>query len=427
MPKFWASPPTQLQAVRVDAAKATYRLSRGQNAATTMMARAQAAGAKNIDPAFRHHRQVVLAWATGVWEGTPDLDTMQAALRGTVARLGHLKRPWCGATDAAATFVLTVLRLGWSAQSARHLTAHDCTKIELLAVAPKTVWVDQASLWSDSSAHWNHSKGPLFWEAFRPPLVSGKLEGWSLWHRIVLVKVVWRDFRTQERLARPRGEDDSCQLCNEGPGTMFHHCYECPALQTERDMHVSQEVRQAARSPGPQYTEQFAHDIFPSPAAILPTGSLERACPVLCHNRLPDELLEGHISTDSSSSGSGALRRAGWAVVAVDNVGNLKAAAFGAVPCDVLPGQNPRDGKDYAAAMAGHITLDPLTLHIVCEGTIATVNGPKCEALGAGGPRAHVWNRLLVSNDEVRAVKVKGRSTERDVEWAHFPRVQKGK
>ena len=42
---------------------------------------------------FRHHRLVILAWATGVWEGTPDLDTMQAALRGSLARLSHLKRP----------------------------------------------------------------------------------------------------------------------------------------------------------------------------------------------------------------------------------------------------------------------------------------------------------------------------------------------
>ena len=122
-------PPTQLQAIRVDAAKATFRLSRGQNAATTVMAHAQAAGAKNVDPAFRHHQQVILAWETGVWEGTPDLDTMQAALRSALAWLSHLKGSWCGATDAAATFVLTLLRLRWSAQSARHLTTHDGTKI----------------------------------------------------------------------------------------------------------------------------------------------------------------------------------------------------------------------------------------------------------------------------------------------------------
>ena len=170
-------------------------------------------------------------------------------------------------------------------------------------------------------------------------------------------------------------------------------------------MRVSQEVRQAALSLAPQYREQFAHGIFPSPAAILRTGSFERACRVLWRNRPPDGLLEG-----------GALRRAGWAVVAVDDLGNLKAAAYGAVPCDMLPGQISRDGEDYAAAMAVLFTMDPLTLHIDCEGTIATVNGPKCKALGATHPRAHVWSRLLASHDQVRAVKVKGHATVRDVE-----------
>ena len=78
---------------------------------------------------------------------------------------------------------------------------------------------------------------------------------------------------TQDRLARLRGwEDDRCQLCHNGPGTMFRRCYECPALQTERDMHVSQEVRQAARSLQPQHREQIAHGIFPSPANWFTSG-----------------------------------------------------------------------------------------------------------------------------------------------------------
>ena len=42
--------------------------------------------------------------------------------------------------------------------------------------------------------------------------------------------------------------------------------------------------------------------------------------------------------------------------------------------------------------------------------------GPKCKALGAGGSRAHVRNRLLVSYDEVRAGKVNCHATQRDVE-----------
>ena len=81
---------------------------------------------------------------------------------------------------------------------------------------------------------------------------------------------------------------------------------------------------------------------------------------------------------DGSSSGSGALWRAGWAVVGVDEA-KLKAAAFGAEPIDVLPAQTSRDGEDYAAAMAGTISVDPLKLHTNCAGTIATINGPKCK------------------------------------------------
>ena len=68
-----------------------------------------------------------------------------------------------------------------------------------------------------------------------------------------------------------------------------------------------------------------------------------------------------------------------------------------------------------------------LTLYIDCEGTIATINGPKHKALGARGPRTHVSNRLLFSHDEVRAVKVQGPChRERRGGWANFPLVQKG-
>ena len=194
--------PTQLKVIRVDAAKAICRLSRGQNAATTMM------GCRGEE-----HRSCLSSSSTscaGLGDGSlgghsrarlrGQAQPSQAAVVRRHGRSGHFR------AHALAT---------------RHLTSHNGTKIDLLAVAPKTVgyWVDQASLlWSDSSAHWNQFKGPLFWEAIRPLLVSGELEGWSLWRRNVLVKLVSRGIWTQERLARLRGEDDdSRQLCNEGP------------------------------------------------------------------------------------------------------------------------------------------------------------------------------------------------------------------
>ena len=115
--------------------------------------------------AFRHHRLVILAWATGVWEGTPGRATRlpgqaqssQLAVVRRNGRTGHLR------AHALATGL----------ERAVCETPHD-----LLSVAPKTVgfWVDQASLlWSDSCAHWNQSKGPLFWEGHSSFLASWKV------------------------------------------------------------------------------------------------------------------------------------------------------------------------------------------------------------------------------------------------------------
>ena len=115
-----------------------------------------------------------------------------------------------------------------------------------------------------TALHTGISPRALFWEATIPLQVSGKLEGWSLWHRNVLVKLVSRGIWTQERLARLRGKDDgSCELCNDGPGTMFHRCYECAASQTERDMYVSQEVRAAARAVGSSLHTAFFLTLAP--------------------------------------------------------------------------------------------------------------------------------------------------------------------
>ena len=214
-----------------------------------------------FDPVFRHHRLVILACATGDWEGTPDLDTMQAALRGSLARLSLLKRPWCGATDAAATFVFTLLRLGWR-RSLRG-TSQDGTEIDFLAVAPKMVsfWMDQASLlWSDSFAHWHQSKGPFFCHQTTP----------RFWQAGRLVTLVSK----RSKGLRLRNENDgSCQLCMD---------------------------------------------------------------------QAPCSTVAGNASFAGSSLGNGALRRAGWAAVAVDDASNLKS--------DILPWQSARDGEDCAAA-----------------------------------------------------------------------------
>ena len=46
------------QSIWVDAAQAGFRLSGGQNATVVMLAHSQAR--RTVDPAFRHHRQVMM-------------------------------------------------------------------------------------------------------------------------------------------------------------------------------------------------------------------------------------------------------------------------------------------------------------------------------------------------------------------------------
>ena len=73
---------------------------------------------------------------------TGETEVWQASLRGAAQRQRKLKRSWACATDAAATFALTLVRLGRSARPARHLVIH--ATIDLLGMAAKTVarWVD---------------------------------------------------------------------------------------------------------------------------------------------------------------------------------------------------------------------------------------------------------------------------------------------
>ena len=103
----------------------------------------------------------------------------------------------------------------------------------------------------------------------------------------------------------------------------------------------------------------------------------------LVHSRVHAQFC-GTVRSQTGSWKGTFPRTALLRAVAVDDVGNLKAAGYGPVPCDVLPGQTSRDGEDHGAAVAGIITMDRLTLHIDCADTIATVNGPRCKALGAG-------------------------------------------
>ena len=88
--------------------QAVLRIGKGQSAA----------------PVFCHHRSVIVAWAEAVWDVTQS--STRCRRRFEVRRRGgKLKRPWEAAMYPGATFFLTLARLGWSANSARHLVIYN--------------------------------------------------------------------------------------------------------------------------------------------------------------------------------------------------------------------------------------------------------------------------------------------------------------
>ena len=210
---------------------------------------------------------------------TPCRPRCEVPLPGSSASRGRL----CGATDEAATFVLTLVRLGWSAQSARHLTtprrhdyrsaiggSEDCGFLGPPGFAGVVRQLCTLGQFNRATFLGCNQAACRFRQAGGGGHF-GIATCWSSWFRVAL--------RHKNRLSRLRGwEDDRCQLCHEGPDTMFHRCCECPALRTERDRHVSQEVGQAARSLAPQHREQFENDISHCLSTMLPTGSLQQSC-----------------------------------------------------------------------------------------------------------------------------------------------------
>ena len=360
--------PSQLKGTRTDAAKANFRLSRGQNAATTMLAHAQPAGAKNTDPAFRHHRQVVL---TGVWEGAPELGTMQAALRGAVARLSRLRRPWCGATDSAATFVLTLLRLGWSAESARRLTTHVGTTIDLLAVAPKTTL-----LWSDSSAHWNHSEGPLFWG--KPSGRCSSLASWRAGH--FGIGTCWSSW-SREASGRKSGSRGSGETTRTAASSVTRTLAPCSTDATNHRRCARRHIL-LSRNTGNSLHRAFSL----AQARFCPQVLLSRHAQ-FCGTTRPQ--MGSWRGTSSRTGLRRAVARCGaqagqwwrstsWRTSRARPTGRCRATCC--------------QGKPRAMARTTRRPwqgLSPWTLSrctSTAKGTIATVNGPRHKALGTGGP-----------------------------------------
>ena len=422
-------PPGKLYRLRMVTLKSHTKVAKGSSVALRLTASAQG---RRFDPARVHHGEVVLQWATCIWEGYPRLHVLQTCLEGAAHHLHGRSYPWMAASDPACVFLLTMSRLGWAVRSATRLVTDQGLEVDMCMLAPRAVaeLAKEATLrWSDREALRRHGgnleggwSSPIFWNALTPVLEGRASEGWNQRHRAALVSVLANSHWPQQRQARHGLVLDSrCQICLGGAGTLWHRRYECPAHRTLRVHTISSALRGAADgavSPGMGGGELFARGIFPDPHGQLP-GPMKEA-QVHWYNAPEGTKLTGALFTD----GSGLhprfphLRRAGWAIVQVDRYGEAVAAVYGPVPVTAGPGQVARDGEDYAIMMLSVHAVPPFEVYVDCKGTLECLQSPRSFSTGASNPRAHLWTRYWAAfeGEEVVAHKTLAHATDADIE-----------
>eukprot|EP00973_Karenia_brevis_P014925 2037131-Karenia_brevis.AAC.1 len=399
--------------MRSSAASAAMKMSIGQSSARALAA----SGYQNLDPAYPANVGPVEEWATAVWEGFPSLAILNLALRAARQTVAATRATWGVAADVATVFLLTLERIGWTAESARILITHEGRKLDLLKLAPKAIGrlvMFATQSWTERPALGGGADAQIFWQAYRPLLKRHVAGIWTVHHQRVAVKLVsngqWPG--VQRTQAGPK-----CGLCG-CPWSAYHGVYECDALLARRRQAASETLMRAAAavSGDEQRRERFAQGVFPHPRAVVPPA--QEHGDICWINRPATGLLSGIIFTDGSALGTAwGIPRAGWAAVQVDDFGDLVAAAYGLVPAEDCPMQTIAEAEDYALSMLAVIAMAPLQVYVDRKQTVDTACGGRRVATCAAHPRAHLWVRFFTAygDEDVQVHKTLGHATAADV------------
>ena len=388
----------------------------------------QSALTDRFDPEAMYHEEVVLKWASAVWHGTPGLQILDAVLARARLDLRHAKDPWKAAAGPEHVLLLTMADLGWEMHGAATAITQDGLRFDLRKTSPKLIsrLAGEAARTArdredlrrrhHSSAAWLATEGPgspgIFWQRLRAG--EGQLSK-ELTQReaSALSSVQSLCHWTQQRQYRHlKAEDEACLLCKEAPGTLFHRRFKCKATQEHRRQHmpkclssIAEELEQADE--GTQ--ELLAAGILPTPTGLAPRPVFSSEAGVNWVGRPSCGRMFGTLGTD----GSGMhpkwrfLRRAGWAVVMLDEGRRVVSVAWGAVPFDQCPLQTSRDAEDYAVLMASRLccledgdrcneegAADVKAIHIDCKGTLGCFTD-KVQATSLQHARAPVDRDLV--------------------------------
>ena len=236
--------------------------------------------------------------------------------------------------------------------------------------------------------------------------------------RSVACNAVW----TQTRLASKGCGLDStkCPLCNAAEDTIHHRVWWCPKSEAERNAHASKLLVRAARDAGPTsayYNRAIgkhpAHR-HPEPCQMRDTEWVFEAC----SDVLPPLAVQGDVYVDGSCSRHVVreMNRAGWAVVCVDEQGEILARAYGPV-CAPLP-QTSQAAEFVAFAAAVRLAAGPTSIFEDCSNVIRAAHADAAQTLSERRPHAGIMKdaRAEPGWKHIREVaKVKAHVKEQEV------------
>ena len=341
--------PTLLHRQRQTAAMAMSGGTRGKSLDLSLLL-ADEKEKDETDPMFAASKAPIVKWAEAVWHSWWPVTTMDKMVSKARVALAKADFPWMRVVGPSSAFVATAARIGWTITSARFISCENASQLDLTKDPPVVV----ANAVHRAVRRWQMenvvtkfpalgaSAHSLAIEPIRKLIKGPVLKfDWHVGHAVALKSAVVGGQWTQERLHTAGMADDaSCKLCaaygsslvTPSVGTCAHRL-QCPIILEElkrSDPRTHEALQDLAQCTQAEKLLNVRGLLASSTHLIPPRGDATFVWIHKASGTIPIAM----IYTDGSAldSRSFALRRMGWAFVAVSKEGDVVMAAAGATP-----------------------------------------------------------------------------------------------
>ena len=274
----------------------------------------------------------IVEWAKAIWDGVLSKGDIQIVWQKAHSTMAGRAMPFRNVKGPGGATLASCMRIGWKFPSPTKVIKKDGSWLDMQSVCPMQIRLhalsDLSSIEAESSSLASRIGGPPNLEPLCDYLATKKMrESPAAGSLRALGEGGWW---TQDRLfAEGRADDQWCKACGDrgtlGPavGSLHHRMCACSATKELRDSFKGQAIIAKAQNLLHCGEPLFQH-VLPIAGAAAPVHvNTLRECggkPMPC-----DFVATGRAFTDGALKGRApkSARRAGWAWVVTDEVGNV--------------------------------------------------------------------------------------------------------